>query len=87
MNIRKKKMDLDMNDDAALSSKILDFLKVEIAKDETKKKLKWFIEPIFSCIVSSVLPYALGILVILFLIIACQGYIIANMHSLLRMGA
>lgn len=69
-------------EDEALSTRILDLLKSEVAKEETKKKLKGFIDPVFQCVLDSVAPYIIAIVIILFLLLLSHGYIIANLSHI-----
>jgi hypothetical protein len=67
-----------------LSSRVLDFLTAEVCKAGTREKLKCVVDPVFLCFMQVARPYIMITLVILCVVIACQGLLLHRMLSIER---
>ena len=59
-----------------ISARVLDFVKSEIQKDEVKQKLLCFMDPVVNHMSRSMMPYLTSSMVIIMLILVCQGYLV-----------
>lgn len=71
---------ISLND--RLSQRILDILKTEMAKTETQQKIRCAVDPVVTHITGVIQPYVLIVIIIITLILACQGYIIHRVWML-----
>lgn len=70
---------LKIEKDDRLSTRIFDMIKQELMKLETKQKLKCIIDPLSFYLLNSVQPYVISIIIIMILVLICQGYLIMRL--------
>lgn len=74
--------DTQIND--RLTMRIIDVIKTEIAKSETQQKLKCVVDPLMTYLVGVVQPYILIIVIIIFITLILQGYMVHKLWILQR---
>lgn len=79
----KGKADRNRGDDK-LSSRLIDLLTAEVCKAGTSEKLRGVVDPVFFCFMQVARPYILVTLVILCIVIVCQGLLLHRMLSMER---
>lgn len=67
-----------------LTSKILEFLSVEASKAGTRAKLQCVVDPVLLCFAQAARPYIIAVLVLLSILIACQGLLYYKILALQR---
>jgi hypothetical protein len=67
-----------------LTSKILEFLSVEASKAGTKAKLRCVVDPVLLCFAQAARPYVIAVLVLLSILIGCQGIMYYKIMTLQR---
>jgi hypothetical protein len=58
------------------TAKVLDVLRTEMQREETRQRLKCMVDPMVSHIFRTVVPYVTLALILFTLILVCQGYLV-----------
>lgn len=70
---------LEENLGKSISTRILDSIRAEVIKSETREKLKCITDPFVFYLLEVFQPYVITLVVIMIVMLICQGYLIQKL--------